>query len=83
MDQPQLSEEIIYLRDAYKEIVFQSSQLGMNYPTANWKILFDYYNRHSGARHLGMGCRPCYRTVYKFITQVLKSLKVIPDAQPK
>lgn len=86
MSQPQLSEEIIYLRDAYREVVFHPRRPGphpANYPTENWKILFRYYNNHSGS-HLGMGCQPCYGKVYEYVTRVLQNLKVIPDElQPK
>ncbi len=45
-------------------------------PSADWKILFDFYNKNSGQRRLSLGCMGCYRTVYDYVKNYL--IKVIP-----
>jgi hypothetical protein len=47
-------------------------------PSADWKILFDFYNLNKpvAERPLGMSCQPCYRKVWAFcrghlLTQLL------------
>jgi len=53
------------------EFVRRPDGFGYNRPSESWSKLFNYYNKNSGEKHLGMACQPCYEKVYSFIKKKL------------